>query len=252
MSLNAKKVAGGNSDSKFKRAEPLEPGTYPARVVNIIDLGVQPQRPFRDTPKPPCQEIRLVYELTDEFLKDEEGNDIEDKPRLVFEEIPLLNLKAERAKSTQRYKALDPNEDFDGDFTQLIGLPCNVTLTKSPDKKNPEIVYNNVAGITTMREKDAKRTPELVNPPKVFLLDEPDLEIFNSLYEKLQNKIRSNLNFQGSKLQSLLVNSDAGSVDKEEAEEEAPKKAPAKKATPKLAESSEKPAWEDSDEDSPY
>lgn len=249
MSLNAKKVAGGNSDSKFKRAEPLEAGSYPARVVQILDLGVQPQRPFKGETKPPCQEINITYELADEFMKDEEGNDIEDKPRWVSEMIPLFNLKAERAKSTQRYKALDPNDDFDGDFTQLVGLPCNVTIVQSVSKTNGN-TYNNVAGITSMREKDAKRMPELVNPSKTFVLDDPDMSVFTSLPQFIQDKITSNLNFQGSKLQKLLGEKSAGA----EEEEEAPKRAPAKKAAPKLAEKSEAPAWEDSDEDdsSPY
>lgn len=247
MSLNAKKAAGGNSDSKFKRAEPLEAGSYPARVVQVLDLGVQVQRPFKGEAKPPCQEINITYELADEFMKDEDGNDLEDKPRWVSEMIPLFNLKAERAKSTQRYKALDPNDDFDGDFTQLVGLPCNVTIVQSVSKTNGNI-YNNVAGITSMREKDAKRMPELVNPSKTFVLDDPDMEVFNSLPQFIQDKITSNLNFQGSKLQKLLGEKE----DDVDEEEEAPKKAPAKKAAPKLAESSEKPAWEDSVEDSPY
>lgn len=78
MGLNAKKAAGG---SDRVAQEVLEPGVYPARLVQLIDLGVQPQRPFQGKDKPPAQEIMITYEFTDEFLKDEDGNEIEDKPR---------------------------------------------------------------------------------------------------------------------------------------------------------------------------
>ena len=43
MGLNARKVAhsGGN---KGPAQEAIEPGTYPIRVAQVIDLGLQPQR----------------------------------------------------------------------------------------------------------------------------------------------------------------------------------------------------------------
>jgi hypothetical protein len=46
--------------------------------------------------------------------------------------------------------------------------------------------------------------PPLVNPPKVFDLDEPDMDVFGSIPEWIQKKIKGNLNFQGSVLQRNL------------------------------------------------
>ena len=43
MSLNANKVAGGGNRAPV---EPMDVGTYPARAVMLIDLGVQEQRAF--------------------------------------------------------------------------------------------------------------------------------------------------------------------------------------------------------------
>ena len=73
MGLNAKKVAhtGG---SKGPAQEPIEPGTYPVRVAQIIDLGLQPQRPYQGQEKPPAYEIMMTYEFLDEFCLDEDGN----------------------------------------------------------------------------------------------------------------------------------------------------------------------------------
>lgn len=213
MALNAKNVkssGGGN----FVEQEILDPGVYPGRMVQIIDLGLQAQRPYQGKDKAPIGEIMFTYEMVDEFMKDEEGNDLLDKPRWVRESMALHNLKADRAKSTQRYEALDPNMIHDGDFSALGGTPINIALVhnKSGDK-----TYVNVASIAAMRPRDAEKCPPLVNPVTVFDLDDPDMEIFNALPEWIQTKIKANLNFQGSPLQQAL---NGGGAKQEPAKEE--------------------------------
>lgn len=206
MSLNAKKAGGNNSNKQFVEQPILEAGSYPVRVVQIIDLGVQPQRPFKGEEKPPVHMIQLTYEFTDEFLVDEEGNPQEDKPRWLSEDFPLYNLKSERAKSTKRYYALDPSEDHEGDFSMLLGAPANALVTSYKIKSGPNEgkERNKIQDLSAMRPKDASKTPELVNEPKIFSLEEPDLEVFMSLPEWLQDKIKGNLEYNGSALQEAL------------------------------------------------
>lgn len=196
MGLNAKKVQGNRP-----AAANLEPDVYPARVVQIIDLGLQAQRPYQGKDKPPVQEIMFTYELEYEFMKDEEGNDLEDKPRWISETLPFYGLFADKAKSTQRIKAFDPNDEFDGELSQMIGTPVNVTVVNnvSGDK-----VYDNIAAVASMSAKNAAKLPELVNPGKVFDLDEPDLEVFNALPEWIRKRIQENLNYAGSPLANML------------------------------------------------
>lgn len=201
MALNASKVPMTVSKERVEQPN-LEPGLYPARLVQIIDLGLQPQRPYMGQPKPPANEIMLTYELVDSFMIDKDGKELEDKPRWVSETIPLLNLKADKAKSTQRYMALDPTVADGGDFVKQIGKPVNVNIVNNKGKDGK--VYDNVSAIAPMRPRDAKRTPELVNPSKVFVLDDPDLEVFNSLPEWLRDKIKENLNYEGSAFQKLV------------------------------------------------
>lgn len=211
MALNAKKVKTASTGPKQAA---IEAGTYPARVVQVLDLGIQEQRAFKGEAKPPAHEIMMTYELLDEFCKDEKGEDMEDKPRWISETFPFRSLQAELAKSTKRYKALDPNDDHDGDFTALVGIPCMVTISEDEGKgPNAGKVYNNVTAVTTMRPKEAAKAKELVNPPKVFVLDEPDLEVFGSLPDWLQEKIKGNLGFEGSELQKAL----GGSVSNDKA-----------------------------------
>lgn len=199
MGLNANAVKG--NQKKRIAQEPLEADVYPARLVQVIDLGLQPQKPYQGQEKAPVAEIMLTYELVTEFMKDEEGNDVEDKPRWVSETLPFYGLFADKAKSTKRYRALDPTEEFDGDFAKCVGVPINVTIVNNV---TGDIVYNNVGNVAPMSTKKALACPELVNPTKVFDLDNPDMEVFNALPEWLRDKIKSNLNFQGSPLQQIL------------------------------------------------
>lgn len=199
MALVAKK--GGNTGGNRVEQPLIEAGVYPARLVQIIDMGVQAQRAYQGKEKPPAQEIMLTYELVDTFCVDENGNELEDKPRWISETLPLYSIDQDKAKSTQRYFALDPQGEDGGDFSAQIGKPVNITLVHNPYKDK---VYVNVAGIAAMRPRDAQKCPELVNDPKVFDLDAPDMTIFKSLPEWVQEKIKTNLHYQGSKLQAAI------------------------------------------------
>lgn len=232
MALNAKTAAGSNGGGKKVAQPTMEAGTYPVRLVQLIDYGLQPQRPHQGQPKPPAQEIGLTYEFVDCFLLDEDGKELEDKPRWVSEIIPLRNLKAENAHSTQRIKALDPDNVHDGDLIAMVGTPANATVTIN--EKGGK-VYTNIAGLSPMRARDVAKCPELKNPTKVFDLSDPNLEVFNSFPDWIKDKIKGNLNFAGSKLEALLGGSDVQRVDKKEEE---PKAAPVA-AAPEVADTGE-------------
>jgi hypothetical protein len=205
MALNAKNK---EFTSNGKGPDPVEPGSYPGRLVQVIDLGVQEQRPFKGEPKPPAQEIMTTYELVDEFMKDEEGNDLEDKPRWISENFPLHNLKSERARSTARYLALDPTQEFDGDWTALIGTPVMVTIVNDVGTgKNAGKIYNNIGSTNSMRKRDADKLPPLKNPGKVFdLSDVSTVDVLMTLPDWLQKKIKEGLEFEGSEMADAVKN----------------------------------------------
>ena len=233
MALNARNY---KQESNFERPDPLEPGTYPARVIQIISRGLQAQDPYMGQEKPPKHELQVTYELLDEFLLDEDGEEIKDKPRWIHERFTMNALESDLAKSTKRYLALDPKMVFDGDWSKLIGAPCMVTIVTN--EKNDK-VYNNVASVQTMRPKEAAQAPDLVNDPKVFDVDDPDIEVFLSLPQWLQDDIKGNLEFGGSILEKKL---------KEHSGEEKPAKAE-KKAAKKVNESDEELSEDDEEED---
>ena len=206
MTLNVKKIKYEGGNSKFPKQPTLDEGAYPARLVQIISLGLQPQQAWKGEEKPPVQELYTTYELQDEFVVDEEGNEVEDKPRWISETFPMHSLESDLAKSTKRYYALDPEEEHEGDWAELAGVACMVNIVKNPSKKDKEVVYNNISGVSGMRTKDAAKAVGLVNDPKVFDIDEPDMGVFTSLPKWLQDKMKSNLNYGGSALEEAVNN----------------------------------------------
>lgn len=215
MGLNANKVKQ-ESNNKRVEQEPVKIGNHAARVVQVIDLGLQPQRPFNGEAKPPKHCIQLTYELSHEFIKDEDGEPVEDKPRWLSEDFPFYSLKAELAKSTKRYLAIDPEQTVGGDFTKLVGMPCTVGVVHNKGAgKHAGRIFDNIGSVTGPTAMPGYNQPELVNDPKVFTLDEPDMEVFGQLPEFLQEKIKANLEFKGSALDVALGG----------AKEEAPKPA---------------------------
>ena len=202
MALNAKKVANTGGGAK---QDAMEAGTYPCRLVQIVDCGIQDQRPHMGKAKPPCQTLRLVWEFTDEFCLDEEGNEQLDKPRWLKDEFPFKSLDCDLATSTKRYKVLDPTDEFDGDWTQLLNVAANVTVVNNEGKgKNAGTIYNNIGGVTAMRKRDADKTAELVNPTLLFVVDDPDMEAFGRLPDWLQDMIKKNHEYAGSVLEALI------------------------------------------------
>ena len=226
MALNAKTIP--KSGGSFVEKNPLEAQLYPARVVQVIDLGLQPQRPYKGEEKPPAHTIRMTYELSHEFMPLDSGEPDVTKPRWISEEFPFYSLEADRATSTKRYKAIDPAISVGGEFTDLPTFPCQVMITKSPDNKNEGEFKNYVGDVSSAATMPGYVQPELVNPTTVFSLDEPDMAVFAKLMPWLQEKIKANLEYAGSPLAVALGDSDTPVV----ATQGAPAPAPAPAAPP--------------------
>lgn len=249
MSLNAKKLPFAGGD---RVAQPdLEPGVYPARVVQVLDLGLQNQNPVfvngQRVEKKPANMINITYELVDAFMVDEDGNELEDKPRWVSEMLPFYSLNVDNATSTKRYRALDPEEKYDGDFGLLLNTPCNVTITIN---KKGDKVYTNVASVAAMRPRDAEKCEELKNDTKLFSLDEPDMEVFYLLPQWLQDKIKGNLNFKGSALEKAIEENPKPEKEAKKDESKKEEKPKRVRQAPKVEE--EEPPFDADDDDVPY
>jgi len=183
----------------------LAAGNYPARVVQVIDLGLQNRPAWKGQEKPPCNQVWVTYELPTEFMLDEDGNEDDTRPRWVSEKMNLFSMSQENATSTKRLKGLDPNDTLDGDWSRAIGMPCTLTVVNKEYKGN---TYANVGGVTPPMK--GMIIPDLINEGKVFMLDEPDMEMFNDLPDFLKDMITANIEFKGSPLEQAMLGGDDG------------------------------------------
>lgn len=225
MALNAKNKEYANNSNRIEQPV-LDAGAYPGRIVQVIDLGVQPQRAYKGEEKPPAQEIMVTYEFADEFIVDEEGNPVEDKPRWLSETFPLHNLQSDLAKSTKRYYAADPDGLHDGDWTALIGAPVVINITRDAGTgKNAGKIFNNIASTSSMRKKEADKLPALQNEGKVF--DQSDVNtapILLTLPQWLQDKVKGGLEWDGSPMAKAVAAGPAKAAEKPVENKKAPKK----------------------------
>jgi hypothetical protein len=181
--------------------EPMETGTYPARLIGVSLVGLHAQS-YQGEVKEPKNNIALTYEFLDEFLKDEEGNDLEDKPRFLTESMPFHNLSNNRAKSTERYNAIDPTIVADGDWSALLNTPLMVQVVQNAGKgKNAGRIFNNVSGVSTMRPKEAAKAGPLVNPQFLFDFYNATEEDWNKLPGAVKGIVRRALDFPGSEIE---------------------------------------------------
>lgn len=184
--------------------QPLIPaGTYPARLAQVVDMGLQPQE-FNGQIKEPKREINLSYELCGVYMIDKDGQPDPLKPRWVGEYFPLNNLKSDKARSTVRLMSIDPQLTSGGDWTKLLGAPCLVTIVHKRGKNGT--MYANIGGVS--QPIVGMPVPELKNEARFFDLDAPTLEGFCALPQWIQDKIKANLQYPGSKLARLLEESD--------------------------------------------
>lgn len=204
MTLNANSLPRNKKGGRVQQPV-LEAGVaHAARLVQVIDLGLQPQRPYKGNAKEPRHSLYVTYEFSHVFLVDEEGNENQELPRWISEEFGLFPMSSDRAVSTKRYLALDPKEVHKGDWAKLVGSGCSVLVVNNPDREDKSRIYSNVGNVTPAPRMPGYVQPELVNDPVVFDLDNPDVEVFKALPQFLQDKIKGNLNYEGSKLQALL------------------------------------------------
>lgn len=206
MARNANNVPSAANNNRVE--QPTFKGNNAARVVQIVFVGVQDQRPFQGQPKPPVDTVRVTYEMSHIFMLDEDGKELADKPRWITEDFPFYSLDADLAKSTKRYYAIDPDDNSEGDWGALLGLPVTITAVTNKGKgKNADKEYTNIGGVSPAMVMPGYVQPELVNP--AFYFDPQDNEVsveaFNSLPDFIQEIIKGAHDFSTSALAKALA-----------------------------------------------
>jgi hypothetical protein len=186
MGFVAKESTGGN----FKR---VPSGAFIGRCIQLIDLGTQ-ETVFQGEAKA-AHKIRVVWEL---FGEDTDGSpltvqvDGRDMPLTISKNYTVsLHEKASLRKDLAAWRGRDftPEEAKAFDVSKLLGSFCMVNVTES-DGANGK-TYSNVAGLTPLPGALKNNKPAGVHQLSQFDLDNPDMALFETFHEKLQDQIRS-------------------------------------------------------------
>lgn len=175
----------------------IEDGQHMARIVQIVDFGLQEQRPYKGEEKPPAFELYITFEFPNQRI-DVDG---ESKPMWKSRRIKLSS--HEKSLCYKWYQKLDPKNEFNGDWSKLINKECAVLIVQEAGKgKNEGRTFDKIADVMPLMA--GMTVPPLENDPVVFDLGSPNMDIFESFPDWQQNIIKENLQYDGSKLQNLV------------------------------------------------
>lgn len=180
MSFNVNKLS--KPTSSFPKADRIPEGTYPARLVQLISLGVQEgewQGQVKQSPK-----VTLTFELPTETIT----INGEEQPRWIGKEFNLS--LHEKSGLTPVVKALDPKGECK-DLTELLGKPCMVQVGST--------ATGNAKVVSVVAPMRGMPVAEIYNEAKMiaFDFDAPDLEVFATFPAFMQEKIKSAINYNG-------------------------------------------------------
>lgn len=180
MSLTAKETGGTGS------FDPVPEGTYIARCVSVVDLGLQDSGQWR-----PKEKIYLGFEVPGERAEwtDSDGNEKEG-PALVGQRYTnSLSDKAHLRAHLQswRGKAFTAEELQGFDVRAILGVPCMISVTHN---HKGDRVYANIASI--MKLPKGTQCPDAETELLSYSDEDPDAAAkFDKLPEWMQRAIEA-------------------------------------------------------------
>ncbi|MGI0010131.1 MAG: phage replication initiation protein, NGO0469 family [Nitrosopumilaceae archaeon] len=201
MSLNLND-APANSNKSIDRALP-KAGSQPARIAQVIDLGVQPRPAFKGKEKSPVHQVFINFELVnDEY--EFEGKKI--KHRIGPKPFNVVSKSSEMYDNSaiaKFLKAIDPNDSIKGSLPELLDKPCLATIVHNEGMG--KYAGRKFANLTqVMLAPEGFPIGGLSTPAVVFSFDNPTEDAWKAMPDFLKNKIKTALNYRGSKVEALV------------------------------------------------
>lgn len=193
MALIAKEKGGSGG------YDPVEAGTYPARCVAVVDLGIQ-HNTFNNKDQ---EKVLLMFELPTERIT----VDGEDKPRWLSARYTMsLNEKATLRKTLDawRGKPFTPEELLGFDLSNVINAPCMLTVTNTEKNGN---TYANISGVSKLMK--GMEVPALENEPIVFDMEAENAEeVKAKLPDWVQKIIEESVSWKSRKAEMDVLDDD--------------------------------------------
>jgi len=189
MSLNLAEIPTTGTKKDFGR---LEDGPHLARVVSVIDYGLQPQTDWKTKePTDPKSIVAITFETPNEMITYTKDDVEVTRPRWISKEYQLsLN---EKANLTKLIASLKPSLKS---LDELLNTPCMITVGSTSGGK---------AKITAVSlPMKGTVVPDLQNDSFMFDFSAPNKTDWDSLLEWQQNKVKEALDFDGSAVDTML------------------------------------------------
>ena len=213
MSLDLNSIPSTSTKKDFGR---MEDGTYGARIVSVIDLGIQHAKDWKTqkhqyhvldedgkwakngndflftTEPTEAPDLKPQVMITFEFPTERIEINDETKPRWMGKEYTLS--ANEKAGLVKLIAAVKPGTTKLG---ELINAPCFVSIG-STDKGKAKItgVSAPMKGVVV---------DDLENPTTVFSLSDPKVEEWDKIPEFLKKKIKEAVNLKDTPAYSLVM-----------------------------------------------
>lgn len=219
--------------------EPPPAGKTVGRLIEYVELGMQPQKPYRGKPKDPAEMVRLTFELlAPKNIKEIEINN--EKIRIADKiSVTIKKSFSDKAKFKKLFDKMRYGREDIKHMAQCLNEGFIITIVhntvKGVDGK-PDRTYANITGedgsflieapfITDPIAETVTEVPvpEALTDVRIFLFNNPTKESWDSLFidgdktvkkedgteetvskNWLQATIRGATNFAGSNLAALL------------------------------------------------
>lgn len=194
-------ILAAEGESKPKQQPPA--GTHVARCISVIDLGTQPT-PFGDAHK-----ISVTWELPNEqaVFSQEKG----EQPFVIAKDYTLsLYEKANLRHDLESWRGRQfTDTELKGfDVAKLIGVPAMLSVVHKTTQKGK--TYANVAGVSAMPK--GMVCPPQINPSVEYSIRDGENDVFDSLPEWLQKKIKSAQEWNGNGAGSQAIDEDLDEI----------------------------------------
>lgn len=205
--------------TKAGEFETVPAGVYLARCYKMIDLGTQ----TTDSPKFGRKSDRKIL-LYWELLQDDDGGEVfmadgERRFSISNEYTWSMHRKANLRKTLDSWRGVPFTEEEANGFeiSKLLGACCKLQVVHN---QSGDRTYANVGTIMTTNKK-----PEGVNPLVTFSIEDPDMEVYESLPEWIKDKINAAPEFSGDFAEGIDV-IEEGDITSDGKVETAPKGVP--------------------------
>lgn len=177
-------IARATQTSTFK---PVPPGSHLARCYRIIDLGTQ-----KTTFNGESKFIKKVMFQFEVHSEDDDGPLKTDKgePMSISKNYTLsLSDKAVLRADLEAWRGREfTREELQGfELKNVLGAWCLITVTRATGNDGKE--YTNITGVSPVPKSMKQNLPTPFNQVGIFYIDDPDMEMFETLSERIRQKI---------------------------------------------------------------